>query len=186
MSGEAAAATDEEAACSYFPDHRDGALGAFGSSTYDPDRIATYPWSSGSYTFPPAQADKCVFNQAADGQLDNAGTFARFGMMTFDSDPSAGTGRFLGSSLPPTFPANMNVGGQWSFLYSNRNSAAELLGFSSTSSDPRFPLNGLIPGCSSAISMAVGARNEFAPPWEGPMIAFPTPNATLQQLQAHN
>ena len=186
VSGEAAAATDEEAACSYFPDHRDGSLGAFGSSTYDPDRIATYPWSSGSYTFPPAQADKCVFNQAADGQLDNAGTFARFGMMTFDSDPSAGTGRFLGSSLPPTFPANMNVGGQWSFLYSNRNSAAELLGFSSTSSDPRFPLNGLIPGCSSAISMAVGARNEFAPPWEGPMIAFPTPNATLQQLQAHN
>ncbi|HRG97096.1 MAG TPA: PilC/PilY family type IV pilus protein [Polyangiaceae bacterium] len=179
-------AGDTDGTCTYFPDHRDGALPVFGSATYDPDRIATYPWSSGTYSFSNGDADKCTFLQGDDGQLDAAGTFARFGLMTFDSDPSPGTGRFLGGLLPATTPANLNVGGQWSFLYSNSTPVQQLVGVSSTLNDPRFPLTGLIPGCVTPINMAVGARNEYAPPWEGPMIRFPDPNSTNEQLRTHN
>ena len=37
-------------------------------------------------------ANACTFEQALDGQLDASRDYIRFGLMTFDNDPSAGTG----------------------------------------------------------------------------------------------
>lgn len=176
--------TDPDGTCALFPSHA-GLLPSFGT-TYDANNIATYPWSAGTYTFPVGQANKCTFAQADDGQLDAAGTYARFGLMTFDTDPSPGTGKYLGAILPSTFPLNANLGGQWTFLYSNSGATNALLGFSSTASNPQFPLTGIIPGCATPIDMAVGARNEFAPAWEGPMIGFPSATSSLGDLQTHN
>ncbi|RYZ63535.1 MAG: hypothetical protein EOP08_10760, partial [Proteobacteria bacterium] len=45
------------------------------------------------------QNEQCIFDQADDGQLDAARPFVRFGLMTFDSDPS---------------PA-LDAGGSWSY-----------------------------------------------------------------------
>lgn len=52
------------------------------------------------------QNEECVFDQADDGQLDAARPFVRFGLMTFDADPS---------------PA-LDAGGSWSYF---RNSSAK-------------------------------------------------------------
>ncbi len=191
VSGEAGASDDLYEACGVFPDHSAG-LVPFGA-TFDPSatRIGTYPWKSGAYGFPNSDLNKCTFQQADDGQIDTAATFARFGLMTFDTDPGPGTGRYLDLAgvRPPVLPGDdptSNLGGQWSFLYSNRDVTRNLLGYASTNSNPQFPLNGLIPGCTTPISMAVGARNEFAPPWEGPMIGFPAPQIDLKHLETHN
>ncbi len=49
-----------------------------------------------------------------------------------------------------------------------------------------FPLAGRIPDCADLLPMAVGARNQHAPSWEGPFIGFPGATITQSELVAHN
>lgn len=196
--------------CGVFPNGTKSGLPAFNSRVFDPSYLATYPWQSGNYSYPnghandfsnpqPAAGNICQFVQNDDGQIDAASGYARFGLMTFDSDSGAGTGSFLDTSGLPILgplvggifpPVNLNLGGGWTFLYSNSDPAAAALGLSLTGSpgnpSSAFPLMGRFPGCTSDVQMAVGARNQYAPPWEGPFIKFPDANLTQAQLLKHN
>ena len=192
--------------CGLFPDGSMGLLPAFGSRTFNPNRLATYPWRSGNYNFPNGHSNpwanpdlnpngqRCAFRQGDDGQLDNAARYARFGLMTFDSDTNPGTGNFLDfGGLPSIGPflgslipgLNLNLGGQWTFLYSNSDPFARIAGLSQTNSSI-FPLVGRVPGCTNDIPMSVGARNEHAPSWEGPFMPFPIYNSTVDNLVLSN
>lgn len=203
--------TADSDVCGVFPNGSKGALPAtFTNRVFDPSYLATYPWNSGNYSYPnghandysnpaPAAGNICQFVQNDDGQLDTAASFARFGLMTFDSDSGAGIGKYLklaGSPSTSTYQgglasgAGLNVGGGWTFLYSNSDSAAAGDGLSLTGAvgNPAtvFPLMGRFPGCTTDVQMAVGARNQYAPPWEGPFVKFPDPLMTRSQLAKHN
>lgn len=115
----------------------------------------------------------CLFDQANDGQLDAARDYVRFGLMTFDNDTRAETG--VVSPVPPFGSCNVAdpFTGQWSYIKSTTNPAT--LGM------------GLPAGCTTgATPFEVGARHEGAPPWEGRMIPFPTPDASLFDVQRVN
>lgn len=205
-----AGSTADSDVCGVFANGAEGALPAWGGRVFERKRLASYPWTPGSYNFPNGHAvefgktrttgsasdddddgagGKCVFHQSDDGQIDVAARFARFGLMTFDNDPSPGTGEFMSGAvatlLPglPAAPVSYNGGG-WTFLYSNPSGAAG--GAFWTNEDNIFPLAGRIPGCADLLPMAVGARNQHAPSWEGPFIGFPGATITQSELVAHN
>lgn len=204
--------TADNNTCAIFPDHGQPLISSvFTTRHFDADQLRAYPWEpnpSGNYSFPNGHANPvinptvedsnhCVFHQATDGQMDIASQFARFGLMTFDSDPNPGTGSildlsgvgsllglpWLGSLLPGL---NLNAGGQWTYLYTNSQAGPQALGISDTDRNPIFPLRGRLLGCADEAPMAVGARNQYAPSWEGPAIHFPSPHASLAQLAQHN
>lgn len=108
-------------------------------------------------------ANLCRFDQAADGQLDLGRDFARFGLMTFDNDESAGIG--VSSASPPggSVLAGNPFAGQWSYV------------------GPSVP-NGAVPGCGSPFTWELGARHRAAPPWEGRHVLFPTADADLFEM----
>jgi type IV pilus assembly protein PilY1 len=126
---------------------------------------------------------ECIFSQAPDGQLDAARDYARFALMTFDSEPSEKlgiTGTFTGvNAVNATAPFE----GQWSYLRSPSNpfysSAANVGGVGAQGA----PLT--TPACTPAF-FEVGARHEGAPPWEGRLIRFPDPYGTLFDVQKTN
>lgn len=205
--------TADNDVCALFPDQSAGAMPAFASRYFDPERLATYPWKpngSGDYNFPNGESNnwanpdlntpgnRCLLRQGDDGQLDTAAQFARFGVMTFDNDTNPGTGLTMSgtSTWPALGPApglnllppglNLDIGGQWTFLYSNSVAATTALGVSETSKSALFPLLGRVTGCATDIPMFVGARNEHAPSWEGPFVGFPKHDITQSELIAHN
>ncbi len=202
--------TTDNSECAIFPDGSQSALPIFTSRTFDIGRLATYPWrpnGSGNYNFPNGQkndltsttedGNHCIFHQSDDGQMDVAARFARFGLMTFDNDPNPGTGSFLDTSglggliglpgLSGLLPGlNLNVGGQWTYLYTNSNPISQTFGVSETNKNPMFPLMGRLPGCADEVPMAVGARNQYAPSWEGPFMRFPGFEITRNELGRHN
>jgi type IV pilus assembly protein PilY1 len=107
---------------------------------------------------PPPTYKACVFAQNNTGAIGSTTTLIRFGMMTFDTDPSSSIGVTTGSSpqvVNPAFP------GMWSYYPGWSSGAA------ATS-------NGYPPGCTAPALMAVGARNPAAPPWEGRLVYLPT------------
>lgn len=146
------------------------------------------PFSSISST------DKCIFEQAPDGQLDASRDYVRFGLMTFDNDPDwrtgvTGTNTDLsavgGSIVQPPFL------GQWSYYRDASN--PDVTGAYSWPgpTPPAFTIpagaaNGHPTGCGYFSPFEVGARNEFAPPWEGRLVKFPAPDATLYDVQQVN
>ncbi len=83
---------------------------------------------------------------------------ARFGLMTFDSQPASNTG----------YPSNIQnsadgVAGQWSYYPGwNGGTASVAYGWPNLCNVSADPL--------SAHTYEVGARNPGAPPWEGPLI----------------
>jgi len=203
--------TSDNSECAVFPDGRDGLLPVFSSRVFDPARLATYPWrpgGGGAYSFPAGQANefenpqpesgsRCIFHQSDDGQMDVASRFARFGLMTFDNDANPGTGSILDLSglgalgglggLLGLLPGlNLNVGGQWTYLYTNSSPISQIAGVSETGKNPLFPLMGRLPGCANEVPMAVGARNQYAPAWEGPFMRFPGYEIPYADLARHN
>jgi type IV pilus assembly protein PilY1 len=126
--------------------------------------VNTFPFSGTSVTRPGAGAlathTGCSgFNQLGDGLLDVYRDMVRFGLMTFDARVSDGTG-LSGTS------ANYSTGfdGNWSYY----------VGASKTG----HPAN-----CSFDMAQEVGARNAFAPPWEGRLIGFGPPNETNNSVR---
>ena len=95
----------------------------------------------------------------------------RFGLMTFDQDPSAGIGVTTGGNptvlgngvvdaISPSFGA---FAGMWSY-FPGWNTGAACTHY------------GEPPNCANPSLLAVGARNPAAPPWEGRMMPFPATN----------
>jgi len=129
----------------------------------------------------------CTFEQANDGQLDAARDYVRFGLMTFDNDPSAAigvtvptppSGAIDTAPTPPGTTANPFLG-QWSYVKSAGNTLS-----SSTGTALGF---GLPAGCTTgATAFEVGARHSAAPPWEGRMVMFPPPNGDTFDIEATN
>ena len=121
----------------------------------------------------------CTFEQAADGQLDAARDYIRFGLMTFDNDTNDGIGVTVAS--PPGGDVSNPFTGQWSYIKSPANTL--------TSVDTGNPLGVALPGgCTDPFypPFEVGARHAAAPPWEGRMIRFPASNANLFDIQRTN
>jgi type IV pilus assembly protein PilY1 len=106
--------------------------------------------------------------QYQDGAIPSSTALMRFGLMTFDQDPSPGIGVTIGSNptvlgngvvdmLSPSYGA---FAGMWSYFPGWNTGAA------CTST-------GMPVGCTMPQMLAVGARNPAAPPWEGRMMPFP-------------
>lgn len=121
----------------------------------------------------------CTFEQANDGQLDAVRDYIRFGLMTFDNDPNPG----IGVLTPLPVGGNVDTAnpflGQWSYVKSATNvlttDTGNVLGI------------GLPGNCASAASaFEAGARHVAAPPWEGRMVGFPSPNADTFEIETVN
>jgi len=128
---------------------------------------------------------ECVFAQAPDGQLDVSRDYVRFALMTFDSDPDEKVGLSSGWNFAGTNTVNSTNPflGQWSYVRSPSNPY-----YSSTSNVSGVGAQGApltTPVCTPTF-FEVGARHEGAPPWEGRLIRFPDPNATLFEMQKTN
>jgi type IV pilus assembly protein PilY1 len=113
--------------------------------------------------------------QFQDGAITSSTSLMRFGLMTFDDDPSAAIGVTQGSSptvlgAGVTDPNSAFFGafdGMWSYFPGWNTGAA-------------CTYTGNPPGCVGT-PMAVGARNPAAPPWEGRMMPFPSTNDLATQ-----
>lgn len=110
----------------------------------------------------PGLACSGSFQQQADGLIDVYGTFVRFGLMTLDTLPHAGTG-YSGT----TAQYGSGVEGAWSYVRSN-------------------VCMGLPEGCEHPEPFEVGARNAAAPPWEGRLVPFGKPNPTMVEHNQRN
>lgn len=160
-------------------------LGSGGNATeYPDDALAAYKYSALGTGLPAllASGSTCVFDQNNDGQLDVARQYARFALMTFDSLTERETG-LSGTGIDTTNPFL----GQWSYLRHTGNPFK--LDVSNVSSGPGGigeGAQGMPVGCSTPSFQEVGARNAGAPPWEGRLIPFPHPDATIYDLEAQN
>ncbi|MBX3206952.1 MAG: hypothetical protein KF764_18040 [Labilithrix sp.] len=131
-------------------------------------------------------ADACIFDQAADGQLDAARDYVRFGLMTFDNEENASIG-VNGGTWPPQGTVQTAGGTTLPFL--------GLWSYRRDPSNPDYSLSALIPGAADGLpdlcapphqAFEVGARHYGAPPWEGRMIEFPREDASLYDIQRTN
>ncbi len=116
-------------------------------------------------------ASACQFTQFQDGILDSARDMVRFGMMTYDNDPAAGLGVTIPGLQVTNTPATP-FDGQWSY-FNGWNGGGT-------------PSSGNPADCSTTSIFELGARNPGAPPWEGRFMMFPTPTATVAQVEAQN
>jgi len=102
-----------------------------------------------------APSTGCTFSQnTSDGLLSTYASKVRFGLMTFDTSASAGTGH-----NGKTADFADGIAGTWSYYVDKHQ--------------------GNPTGCPTLLDEEVGARNAAAPPWEGRMVAFgdPSPNS---------
>jgi len=153
-----------------------GAGSGQAATDFPPTAVITRPYGQYSNTTP----NSCQFLQYSDGVIPSFTSFVRFGLMTFDNDPSQGTGVTTGSPIlvnntPAADPESTASGaflGMWSY-YKNWNTGAACTYLGN-------PAN-----CSTPTVMAVGSRNPAAPPWEGRMVTFPTTNDLTTQEQVN-
>jgi type IV pilus assembly protein PilY1 len=178
--------------------------GAIGTFLYDSYPIGaampgTLPTPNLGYS---SNTQTCTFNQATDGIMDQASSLVRFGMMTFDNDPSAAVGMSSAAILANPGVANLSdntaaatlsivpspyspFAGQWS--YDSVWSATAAAAGPAAPAPWASPSLGLPAGCSTGPQVfQVGARNPAAPPWEGRMIGFPDPNADVNAVGQAN
>ncbi len=120
--------------------------------------------------------------QYQDGAIPSSTALMRFGLMTFDQDPSPDIGVTIGAT--PTVvgsgvvdPLSTSTGaftGMWSYFPGWNTGAA-------------CTHTGMPANCTTPQMLAVGARNPAAPPWEGRMMTFPTTNdLTTQETNNQN
>lgn len=114
-----------------------------------------FSWVAPSFT-PYASAGSCTYQQSADGLIDSLGDVVRFGLMTFDTLPGAGTGY---GGVTPNYVSGAS--GAWSYFLGGA------------------PSTGHPVECVASQDMEVGCRNASAPAWEGKMIPFGNPSASL-------
>ena len=103
-----------------------------------------------------------TWSQANDGLLDIYLNQVRFGLMTFDSLPDAGTG-LNGTSPDP----DSGMEGLWSYFRGNAARGK--------------PVN-----CLADRDFEVGARNAGAPPWEGRLMPFGPSSMTQTEIDKKN
>ena len=118
----------------------------------------------------------CAFGQLSDGILAVYQDIARFGLMTFDQDPSPATGVSASSPFSVLSPAQGGAfTGMWSYYPNWGGGGAGV------------PAQGNPLTCSTgAQAFEVGARNPAAPPWEGRMIEFPPASDATGARQTQN
>jgi type IV pilus assembly protein PilY1 len=136
---------------------------------------------------PPGACSQFANNQYStyqykDGAIPSSTALMRFGLMTFDQDPSASIGVSIGATttvtgsafIDPLSNANGAFAGMWSY-FPNWNTGGTCNYFGN-------PAN-----CTSPTLYAVGARNPAAPPWEGRMMPFPaTDDLATQEANNQN
>ncbi len=151
------------------------AVGNGGSALDFPgDAVITRPYAQYGVTAP----NSCVFSQYSDGIVPTYTSLVRFGLMTFDSDPSQLTGVTLGApplvalsgTTDPISTATGAFAGMWSY-------------YPGWSTGGICPYSGNPANCATTSLMAVGARNPAAPPWEGRMVMFPPKDDLTTQEQ---
>ena len=127
-----------------------------------------YDWPANAIKFHgPNYGGACAtWSQQANGIIDTFKDQIRFGIGTFDTLPDAGTGAAANAVVPAT-----GMLGHWSYFLNWNNGGA--------------PAQGRPPNCALA-NFEVGFRNPAAPPWEGRLLGFPEPNATVQDVMAQN
>ncbi len=103
----------------------------------------------------------CNYGLNPDGALLVFQDVIRFSLMTFDQDPSAGTGVTSGA---PYSVLNPPFDGMWSYFLNWGGGGAAT------------PALGNPVGCLTTAAYEVGARNPAAPPWEGRMVPFSPPD----------
>jgi type IV pilus assembly protein PilY1 len=120
--------------------------------------------------------------QYQDGAIPSSTSEMRFGLMTFDQDPSPSIGVTTGANptvVGSTFvdPLSTSYGafaGMWSYFLGWNTGAA-------------CTHTGMPIGCTTPQMLAVGARNPAAPPWEGRMMPFPlTDDLATQETNNQN
>ncbi|HTB72063.1 MAG TPA: hypothetical protein VK762_02405, partial [Polyangiaceae bacterium] len=153
------------------------------AADFPPDGIILRPFSQPTIASNPASGPCSNFPnkqyssyQYQDGAIPSSTALMRFGLMTFDQDPSASTGVTIGAT--PTVVGSAYVdsqstsfgafSGMWSY-YPGWNTGAACT------------LYGNPPNCTNPTLYAVGARNPAAPPWEGRMMPFPATNDLATQ-----
>jgi type IV pilus assembly protein PilY1 len=111
----------------------------------------------------------CQFSQLTNGAIDSMTQLMRFGLMMFDVDPLPNIGVTVSGSNYSV--ASDPFTGMWSY-YPGWNTGQSC------------PYQGFPAGCKSGpTTMAVGARNPAAPPWEGRMVRFPATGDITSQEQ---
>jgi type IV pilus assembly protein PilY1 len=110
----------------------------------------------------------CQFSQLTNGAVNTMTNLMRFGLMMFDNDPSSATGVVPSGSNLLVAPAPYV--GMWSY-------------YPGWTTNATCPYTGNPADCSTSTTMAVGARNPAAPPWEGRMVAFPATTDIATQEQ---
>lgn len=143
-----------------------------------PDKAPVY-WRDMSQTY--SSGVECPFMpQESDGVIDRLQTSVRFGIMTFDPSPSrvdtGGIGTGILSTFLPDFASG--VGDTWSYFPGWLTTDTQYAG-------QGWPVD-CPPPPGAARLFEVGARNPAAPPWEGRLIGFGDPNATTEEIIAHN
>lgn len=113
----------------------------------------------------------CDFTQYSNGILDSARDMIRFGMMTYDQDTRDGTGANVTGTLVSNTPGSP-FDGNWSYFNGWNSSGTGL--------------SGKPADCSVSSLFEVGARNPAAPPWEGRLMTFAAPTATIADIEAQN
>ncbi len=119
-----------------------------------------------------------LFGSNPDGVLDSNIAIIRFGLMTYDQDPSPITGVTLGANILVNSSAPFT--GSWSYYpgwgtpFNNLNMWAG----GSVQGEPA--------DCTVMRDFEVGARNPAAPPWEGRLIPFSNSNASLLEIGSQN
>jgi type IV pilus assembly protein PilY1 len=104
----------------------------------------------------------CNFAQNTDGLIANYEDLIRFGLMTFDQDPSPAIG-VTTLANPQILPGvGQAFTGMWSYFPGWDGSSTSI------------PATGDPVGCFTPQQFEVGARNPAAPPWEGRMMYFPS------------
>ncbi|MDQ2643562.1 MAG: hypothetical protein M3020_07100 [Myxococcota bacterium] len=134
------------------------------------DGTNAYNFPAGALQFRPYNSlvGTCTFPSASDGIMDAYQQSIRFGLMTFDTLPNAGTGVNAGNT-----PNHVTgIDGTWSYI-------------PSSTTTPLSAHTGMPAGCIAPIPFEVGARNGAAPVWEGRMVPFgdPSPGSTDYQTK---
>lgn len=128
-----------------------------------------YDWPSDAIKYHPYsnRSTACTkFSQSNDGILDAYRDRVRFSLMTFDSLVDKNTG-ISGTS----HEISSGFAGLWSYYLDWNQGGSPVIGYP--------------PGCKSS-TQEVGARNQAAPPWEGRLIAFGPPDASLDEIYTIN
>jgi type IV pilus assembly protein PilY1 len=146
-----------------------------GAGVVDPNPFAWGATPFSYHRFNDATKSCTNFQQSETGLLDSYRDRMRFGLMTFDTSIDAGTG--LSGNTADYLNGNT---GTWSYFLNWRTNPDCNSNAACAKGKPA--------GCATVPDppMEVGARNAAAPPWEGRMVPFGSPAATITDVRNTN